>query len=297
MQSKIVKIIVYPLFFLACLVFFVIQGFPVGVIQGRIEREAQRRLGLKMTFGSMDILFPNGLEATDVRLMKEGEEGKPGLAILLTRASARISLLGLLAGDKDISFAAELLSGKIEGDLSLGDEVQKIDAEIHSVDLGRLPIWPDVLGLPLAGKVTGRLEMNVTPKDIKTTRGNIELELEKGSLGVGKIRGLTTPPISLGKTQARLEIVKGKVDIKSFSVRSDDIEASLEGYFLLQKKLANLSARCKLRFKPSDDFLDRNPKFRDLINLSGMNKARGQDGFYGYTLYGRLDNPQFRPMR
>ncbi len=50
------------------------------------------------------------------------------------------------SGDKDISFAAELLSGKIEGDLSLG------------------------------------------------------------------------------KTQASLEIVKGKVDIKSFSVRSDDID-------------------------------------------------------------------------
>ena len=79
------------------------------------------------------------------------------------------------------------------------------------------------------------------------------------------------------------------------SISSDDLEASLEGYFLLQEPLSYTSARCKLRFKPSEDFLNRNPKFKDLIDLSNMNKAKGQDGFYGYSFYGRLANPQIKP--
>lgn len=297
MQNPYLRSAVYVLFFLVCLAFFTVQGFPVEIVQGKLEREVQRRLGMKLTTGSLEILFPNGLEATNLRLAKEGEEGKPGLAILVSRARARISLLALLAGVKDISFSAELLAGKVEGDLRLEESLQRIEADLSALDLGRLPVWQDLLGLPLAGKVTGRLDLALSPKDIKESRGTIVLALEQGSLGEGTIRGLSTPAISLGKTQANLEIGKGKLDIKSFQVRSDDIEASLEGYFLLQKNIEALSARCKLRFKPSDDFLGRNPKFKDLINLSGMNRAKDNDGNFSYSVYGRLDSPQFRPLR
>ena len=297
MQSTVVKIIVYPLFFLACLVFFVIQGFPIGVVQGRIEREAQRKLGMKMSTGSMEIMFPNGVEAENVRLMKEGEEGKPGLAILIPRASGRISLLGLLSGSKDVSFSADLLNGKLEGDLSLNEAGSKVAAQVYGLDLGRLPIWQDLLGLNLAGKVTGKVDLTINPQNIKETKGTIRLSLEKGSLGEGKIRGLSTPAISLGKTEATLEIAKGKAEFKTFQVRSDDIEANLDGYLLLQPKLSQLSARCNLRFKPSEDFLGRNPKFADIIKLAGLNRAKDQNGFFSYSVYGRLDHPQFRPAR
>ncbi len=295
MQNRAIRATVYVLFFLLCLVFFTVQGFPIGIVQGKIEREAQRRLGMKMTTGSLEILFPNGVEATNLRLMKEAEEGKPGLALLVSHATARISLLGLLTGSRDLSFSAELLAGKLDGRVKIAEDQQRIEADLYALDLGRLPVWQDTLGLPLAGKVTGRVDLTLSPQDIKESRGTIELALEQGSLGEGTIRGLSTPAISLGKTQAALEITKGKADIKSFQVRSDDIEASLEGYFLLQKSLQQLSARCKLRFRPSDDFLNRNPKFKDLINLSGINRAKDKDGYFSYSVYGRLDSPQFRP--
>ncbi len=297
MQNAYVRYVVYSLFFLVCLTYFTVMGFPLHLVQGRVEREVERKLGMRMTTGQMEILFPNGVEATNVRLMQEGKEGRPGLAILITRAKARLSLLSLLGGSKDISFTAELLNGKVEGDLSLGAERQEIDARISALDLGRLPVWQDLLGLQLAGKITGKLDLSLVPKDMKASQGTIELALEQGALGEGNIKGLTTPPISLGKTQANLEITKGKAEIKSFQVRSDDIEASLDGYFYIKQKLDQASAHCNLRFKPSTGFLSKNPKFKDIISLSGMNRAKDNEGFFAYQVYGRLTHPQFRPSR
>ena len=72
----------------------------------------------------------------------------------------------------------------------------------------------------------------------------------QGRFGNGKAYGVDVPWFGLGKTQINLSIKKGKAEIKTFKVNSDDIEASLDGYFLLQQKMKNLSAHCRLRFKP-----------------------------------------------
>lgn len=297
MQNAVIRYLVYTFFFLICLTFFTVKGFPLHLIQGQLEREVERRLGMRMTTGKMEVLFPNGVEASNLRLMQEGKEGRPGLAILVTQARARLSLLGLISGNKDVSFSAELLNGKVEGDISINENRQKIDARLSSLDLGRLPIWQELIGLPLAGKITGKIDLTLVPADMKASQGTIELALEQGALGEGSIRGLTTPPISLGKTQANLEITKGKAEIRSFQVRSDDIEASLEGYFWIKQRLEQASAHCQLRFKPSAAFLDKNTKFKDIISLSGMNRAKDNEGYFAYSVYGRLTHPQFRPAR
>ncbi len=295
MKNGIVRTAVYVVFFLVCLVFFTAQGFPIGLLQNRIEREVHRRTGMKMTSAKMDFLFPNGIEAKTVRLMKESEqEDKPGLVILLPQASARISPFSLFSSSKEVSFSGQLLTGKVEGEVSVSKESVKLKTSIHSLDLGRLPIWKDMIGLSLEGKLSGKMDLSLSPKDIKKTKGTMEISLVQGKIGEGTIKGLSTPPISLGKTVASLEMDKGKANIKTFSVHSDDIEANLEGYFLLQKQISQLSARCKIRFKPSADFLGRNPKFKDIINLSGLNRAKDKDGFFSYSMYGRLTHPQFR---
>jgi len=298
MNNRIVRTVVYIVFFFVCLVFFTAQGFPIGLLQSRIEREVQHRTGMKMTTGQMSFLFPNGIEAKTVRLMKESDQAdKPDLVILMPKASARMSVFSLFSSSKDLSFSGQLLTGKIEGELYVAKESMKLKASLHSIDLGRLPIWKELMGLSLAGKLSGKADLSLAPKDIKTTKGTMGISLVQGSLGEGTIKGLSTPSISLGKTQATMEMDKGKINIKSFSVRSDDIEASIEGYFLLQKKIDQLSARCKIRFKPSADFLGRNPKFKDIINLSGMNRAKDKDGFFSYSMYGRLTHPQFRAAK
>jgi len=137
MRTKIIKGVGYPLFFLVCLVFFLVRGFPVQLIVDDMSRMAQQKLGMKMSMVNVATLFPNGAEATGVRLVQEAtKEGSPKITILLDRLSARISLFGLLAGRKDVSFSSELLGGQLEGRFNLTDEHWDLKAKLEAVNLG-----------------------------------------------------------------------------------------------------------------------------------------------------------------
>lgn len=303
MRTKILKAVGYPLFFLVCLVFFLVRGFPVQLIVDDLSRMAQQSLGMKMSMVNIATLFPNGAEATGVLLVKEGREGSPKISIMLDRLSARVSLFGLLAGRKDVSFSGELLGGQAEGRFSLADEHWDLKIELEALNLGKLPVWPELIGYELDGKLAGTADLHVAPKKIKSTRGELALELVQGRFGNGKAYGVNVPWFGLGKTQINLGVKNGKAEIKTFKVNSDDIEASLDGYFLLQQKMKNLSAHCRLRFKPSDEKMKEirsqiPEEFREMFD-NGFNNARGKDGWYRYSVFGRIfaGKPQFRPLK
>jgi type II secretion system protein N len=303
MRTKILKAVGYPLFFLVCLIFFLVRGFPVQLIVDDLSRMAQRSLGMKMSMVNIATLFPNGAEATGVRLVKEGKEGAPKISILLERLSARVSLFGLLAGRKDISFSCELLDGQVEGRFNLSDEHWDLKAGLEALNLGKLPFWPELIGYELAGKLTGTVDLHVVPKEVKSTRGELALELVQGRFGNGKAYGVQVPWFGLGKTQINLSVKKGKAEIKAFKVSSDDIEASLDGYFLLQQQLQDLSAHCRLRFKPSVDTMKEirsqiPEELRGMVD-SKFDQAKGKDGWYRYSVFGRIlaGQPQFRPLK
>jgi type II secretion system protein N len=298
MRAKLLKFIGYPLFFLVCLGFFFVQGFPVSTIFDRYQQQAERQLSMKISYASLGMLFPNGVEAKSIRLSQPEDKGKPALNLFIDRVSARISLISLMLGKRNVSLGAELLSGKLEGEASLSADRQMINGELHEIDLGKITFWKDLIGMQLKGKLTGGLDVDLPSGGIKNAQGKVSLNITAGGLGSGTIRGLTLPPISLGKTQAELEIGnKGKAEIKNFQTQSDDVEAKLDGYFLLQNKLQNMSARCNLCFKFTESFLGRNEKIKNLISLAGLDQAKGGDGFYCYQVFGRLDHLQFRPQK
>jgi len=303
MRKKILKIVCYPLFFIGCLLFFLVHGFPVHIVGDMITRQAERTLGMKMTIGEMSTLFPNGFEATEIRLVKEGKEGSLPLAISLSELSARISLLRLITGTKDVSFSSELLKGRIDGGFTLDGDKWSLRAKVAGLDLGKLNFWKDVIGQELSGKLSGNVKLDVDPKDIKASHGSIGLDIVQGKIGQGKAYGVAVPWIGLGKTEANLEIKKGKANIKAFKVSSDDIEANLDGYLLLQQKPENISAHCRLRFKPSDEKLAEIRKqipeeLRSFLD-NGLNRAKGKDGYFRYSIFGRIfgGKPQFRPLK
>lgn len=303
MRTKILKAILYPLFFLACLIFFVIQGFPVEQIAQRMAREAHKRTGLEVAYNGVETLFPNGLEVEGLTLSGEPENGGTPMLIQVDQVSARVSLFSLLAGVQDVSFSAEALAGKLEGDFRLDDGAWKLDTRLSGLNLARLTFLGAMLGQELTGKVNGNIELHVDPKDIKATRGEINLDLVQGQIGNGKIYGVTLPWISLGRTQASINIEKGKAEIKSLKVSSDDVEASLDGYFILQQKLEHLSSHCKVRFKLSDEKMGEirkqiPPEFHAMLDRE-LDRAKGQDGYYRYSIFGRLfgGKPQFRPLK
>jgi len=74
MKNKILKIAGYCLFFLCCLVFFLLQGFPVEMVGALLQNRA-RAAGFKLSYEEIDTLFPNGLEFDTLRLQHPRQEG------------------------------------------------------------------------------------------------------------------------------------------------------------------------------------------------------------------------------
>ena len=158
--------------------------------------------------------------------------------------------------------------------------------------------------MKFTGKFSGAIDLNFSPRDLKTTTGAIQFDLDDAAIGEGTVGesassggGFTIPPIRLGKVQINLQVDKGKADLKTFKQQSDDLEVNVEGYILLAQSFDQFSQNCRVRFKPSASFLTKNPKFQTVIDLSGMNNAQDQQGYMVYKVIGKLTNPQFQPVR
>ncbi len=303
MKTKIIQAIGYPLFFFLCLIFFVLRGLPVQAIWDKAATVAAQRAGVKLTAASLSPLFPVGFKALKVRVEKppEGAEDH-GLALGVDKISARVGLFAYLFGRQSLSFQAEMLSGRIAGSVSIKGDSQKIDLEAHDLQLARIPIWKDKLGVDLEGKVEASVDLELSSKDAKASQGSINLQIEKGRFGNGKISILELPWINMGKTEANLLVSKGKAEIKTAKIASDDIDLMVDGYFLLQQRLEQMTANCRIRFKPSEpkmtEIFSKMPELKGLVDAQ-MEPAKGDDGYFRYSMYGRVigAKPSFRPQK
>jgi hypothetical protein len=304
MRKRILNISLYSLFSLVCLFFFLVRGFPIQILADDLKSSLERDLGVKITTSSMAVLFPNGVKATDVRLIKPGREDAPGVTMLLDMVKVRISLLGLLIGHRNVSFRSELFSGSLDGTIGLDSERVRVDTQIEHIDLKKFPLLSDILGTKVTGDFSGAVELSFTTRDLKTAKGAIQLDLDNAGIGeetvsegAGGSSGFTIPPVRLGKVQINIQVDNGKAELKTFKQQSDDLEANVEGYILLAQSFSQFTQNCRVRFKPSAGFLNKNPKFQAVIDLGGMSDSKDQQGYMAYKVTGKLTNPQFQPVK
>lgn len=303
LRMKVAKYAGYSLFFLLCLFFFLVQGFPVEMIVGRLEQAARTTLQAQLKIDRLSTLFPNGLQAEDVRLSLPGRGHDQVYNLRLDRLVLRTSLLGLLLGRHSFSFQADWLNGKVRGDLAQGGGQWKVKGEMSELDLGRIPFWAELLGVQLAGKLSASAELRISPPDLKQLEGSLLFHLQQGKLVKGKLYGVELPEVDLGKAEVQFDIQKSKADLKVASVKSEDLDASLEGYLLLQPRAVDITSHCRLRLKPSERLLNEiktriPPEFHGLLE-GELNRARGTDGHLRYTIYGRIfgGGASFQPLR
>jgi type II secretion system protein N len=304
MRNRILTISLYSLFFLFCLFFFLVRGFPVKILADQMKSSLEQELGVNITTGSMSVLFPNGVKATDVRFVKAGREEAPAFSVFLDMVKVRISLLGLLIGHRNVSFGSELFSGSLDGAVSLGGERVQFNTQIEHIDLNKFPLLADIVGMKFKGIFSGTIDLNFTSHDLKTATGVVQVDLDDAAIGEGTVGesadssgGFSIPPIRLGKVQINLQVDRGKAELKTFKQQSDDLEVNAEGYVLMAQRFDQFTQNCRVRFKPSASFLAKNPKFQTVIDLSGMTNATDPQGYIVYKVMGKLTNPQFQPVK
>ncbi len=282
----------------------------------------------------LHVLSP-GVSASDVRLKpRRPLSGAPSAdanaaknlrPIVIDRMDARVRPLDAVLGQKSGQLAVEAFGGTLRTDFSMGDDGIVVNADLHDMMLARLSSLAQLLPLPMAGTLGLSLRFNgpnqkpTTPTrgpapavalpprlDLQRSTGSLDLKLVAGQIGDGKAKlvvpgdpflsqGLTFPRLRLGDVVGKVTIERGRASLVDLHAKSPDVEVWIDGYLDLRDPLILSDAHLYVRFKPSPQFVSKEPTLELVVNSQSQGKR--SDGAIGFAITGSLSNPRARPSK
>lgn len=306
----------YPAFFLFAFLVCVSFTFPYDKLKERLVASfnAQQKASSSQQELQVDELessFITGVKATGVHLfMPPVEPGKPPVELKIDEARARISLLSLLAGNKDVTFRLKAFDGQIDGEFVDKGKERLIKVELDGVDVGKLEVVGQQLGVPLEGRVYGTVDLRLPEGKASKGSGSVNLEIRDLAVGDGKakIKGLLElPKLTVGALKFDAEAKEGVLKVSKFGASGKDVELSGEGRIQMRELANDSGLDLSVKFKVNDGYRGKNDKTKSLFGAPGSNipplfeldptvkRAKTPDGFYAFQVRGQLGKPQFLP--
>jgi type II secretion system protein N len=222
----------------------------------------------------------------------------------------KVGLLDLLAGTHSGRLEAKMLGGALEGDYRRDGEKLDVDAKWSELDLRQLSALKSLLPLPIAGAFQGEVDVEVPVGDqgglrLTAATGHIDLKVANGTIGPGRIESdklgafpyFDVPKARVDELGGRLAIEKKRATFENFKMSGKDMEGELTGYIQLADKFDRWAPRSHLRFKFSDEFLEKNKDVKVAMTSIGYLKRGQADGYTGFSITGTFQKPQFQPRK
>jgi type II secretion system protein N len=310
-REKVLQILAYNTFFWVCFWLFAYWTFPYDRVAAfLVDKVAASDLGYAMEVGELSPYWVTGVELTDVKLHKQGndeitlpaEPGKPAVdsAFHIKEARARMGIFALLFGNKSLSFDAELEQGEIEGSYEESGDEKHLDATLSQVDVGKLGLLDNVISLPVKGTVEGDFDLTVGKEPTKSS-GTAKLRIQgltigdgKAKLKVGSMGGLTIDPVEAGTVTIELDVKEGVGTIKKLSNDGKDVLLEGSGEVRLSDPIARSRVDVMLRLKINESYRDKTSRTKALMSIldgmtvSQVRAAKTPDGAFQYRLAGTL---------
>lgn len=310
----------YPAFYLVCVVFFLSWTFPYERLKERVVTQFNAQQGRsahpqELQIDELDSSFVTGVKMKGIRLVSPASEaGKPSSVISIDEARARISLLGLLAGNKDVSFKIDAFDGTIEGSFEDTGKERNVDVTFDGVDVGHIDAIAANIGFPLEGKLFGTIEL-MLPEG-KASKGNGVIALEIRDMFAGNKKELTVktplgpftlPQLKVGNFTLNGEAKDGVLKLTKISASGGDVDVTGDGKVQLREVATDAHLDATLKFKINDGYRTKNDKTKMLFGEPGakdkpmlemdpkMARAKGTDGFYVLRVGGTLAKPDVQP--
>lgn len=304
MTDRLKKILFYavacPLFFLFSLVVGAYFTFPYDHVRDFIVQEAERGGSLQLEITSLEPDWVTGVEAEGVRVATVSDDADgPPPELLIRRANARIGLLSLLGGDTDIDYALELDGGgTLEGNYAKSEESLHIEADIQRVDLRRVGLIRDAIGLPMTGRLEGNIDLTVGA-EAAATEGSADLTIRNLSVADGETAlqidglgssGLTLEQMNLGTLRLRAEVERGAARIQELHADGEHAEIWGTGSVRLVQPLQLSSVDMLFRINFEDAYKTSSPRMEGLFALLEVNPqirpARTPNGAFQWRIQG-----------
>lgn len=247
-----------------------------------------------------------GVELEGLRVTQRAATSDEPLEVYFDSLTLRPSILGLLGGSTNVSFAAEVGAGEIDGSYASSDEEVSFSAEFSDVDLHALNVLKSLIGLPTKGILNGEIDLQVS-NEADQTEGVIDLSIDKLSIGDGKAKfktelmpaGMTVEQINAGDLKAKITVTKGVGKVEQLEAKGKDLELGGWGEIRPRNPLGQTGMDMLIRFKFSEEYRTRNDMniglFMLLDNDPNMGRAKSKDGWLQYRLRGTLNRIQHRP--
>ena len=303
-STNLRRFLLYPLYFLFCLVLFAYWTFPYERVRDFLVRQVEQQMpGAELEIVSLEPAWITGIEARGVQLRfppEEGEERPQQLTI--PSVYARAGILAYLGGTTEVTFAVETdgaTPGTIEGVFSEEEAQTHVQAHLANVDLGRLGVIRQYAGLPIAGVVSGDVDVTLA-EELEGTTGNIQLAIAGLAVGDGRAQvripgmssGITVEQLNAGDLALTIAIERGVGRVQELHADGDDLELTGTGTIRLLRPVRMTSLDLTLRADIKPAYRERNDRTRGMFGFIGMapqvREFTAPDGAYQFRLTGSV---------
>ncbi len=283
--KKYGKYIGYGLFTLVMVVYFSFLCFPYDQVKDRYLARQMRGMPYRVSIDEVRAtpflwILARGVDVSEVK--------KNDAAILKVReVRMRPSLLRLALGKLSVRFKAEIYGGKVSGRATKGKD---LDLDLHwkNIALAELPAATRLPGAELQGRLEGDvdLRMDIQGNLLVPKSGNLTAGLEEGSARNLQVQGFALPGLEGITGKARITLGQKQATVDDFLLEADLLTFGLEGKILLARQLLRSSLDLKGRVRLSGDLA---AQYQPM--LAGFLRNQDRDGFYIFSVKGRLDRP------
>ncbi len=307
----------YAAWFLAAFVVGVYLTFPLdeakGAIIGLIEtqlgkgKQGQHGVDPVVRMGKLSV-SGFGVAARQVSIQLPSRNPDPGPTIDIDELAIGVRPWTLLSDAKTVVVDADLYGGSLSAVVSADAKgaVHDADLEIDDIDLAKVPLVGERVGVPLAGTVEIDVELDLGDTPEKDGEGSVHLVVKDASVGPGNIKALAAlggfeiPQVDLGKLEVDIPVKQGKGTITGAKLDGKDVQLELFGDLFVRGKLLQSRIDVDGYVLPTAAFLEREKKFQSLLELGekmgGMGgvslpRAKDEEGRYYFSLKGSIEAP------
>jgi type II secretion system protein N len=310
----------YVLAYLVAFVIFAYVSFPYERLRQYVvstynaSQPGQSPNRLEIDSLTWSWRFP-GMVAEGVRLVvpapppADGEKQPPPRYLEAEEVFVSASALGLLTGAREASFGAHALEGEVYGSASDGESGRRLELQLDGVNPGAIPQLASTIGLPMTGRLSGQVSVDIPEGNFSRAEGTLDLAAEDLVLGDGKAKiqnMIALPELHMGAFVLKAQISSGRLKIDECTAQGRDLDLSLTGSIRLRPRIENSVADLELKFSFADKYKNQSETTKAIFGdgklpglfdtATGSHLTKNDDGSYGARLAGSLARLSPRPL-
>nr|ADD93381.1 hypothetical protein [uncultured marine bacterium MedDCM-OCT-S01-C143] len=290
-KERVLRFVGYAVFSLFSLFIALYLTFPIAAVAERLSFDLENRSkgALTLEIGDIDLAGITGVEAEEVRVGLGFTD--PAIPLKIDELRVRFGLLALLLTNTDIQADAMVGAGKVEGVFRSEDKfAMSLGASWQNLDLNAPPILPSLAGVPLAGELSGQVELAWT-RSLSKANGMLSFGFDDIELGAGEVfPGFKIgSPVGSGKISMGYEVKDGTALLSQYEQTSDGKGGQpalslelVEARAKLNNDIRRTTFEACVKFKLEDAYLNKkeNKDLKRAIDLLNLQFRKDPEGYF-----------------